>query len=151
MRYKKLKRKINNNGRIEEKYMAKIHLENPIDINEIAKKIEMQTTASEADVILVLIALEKNIKSYLSQGHCVKLGHLGSFYPTLNAKTVDTPEEITVQTIHRVSCNFIPSKELRQELGNAKLKLLDNNIYLPRPINENTKGTGKKRTKPYKR
>ncbi|MBP3254592.1 MAG: HU family DNA-binding protein [Bacteroidales bacterium] len=151
MRYKKFKRKINDNGKVVEKYMAKLHLESPVDLNEIAKRIEIQTTASEADVHLVLLALEKNIKLLLAEGHSVKLGHLGSFYPTLNARTVDSPEDITPQTIYRISCNFKPCKELRSELGDAKLNLLDNEIYMPRERTATDPENVKKRKKPYKR
>lgn len=151
MRYTKYKRKVNKNGETQEKYMAKLVLESPVTLEAMAKKIEKQTAATEADVLLVLKALEKNISESLTQGHSVKLGILGSFYPTINAKTVDKSDDVLLKTIKRVSCIFRPSKELRIELGNASLKAVDNEIRVPRERKINEGKDVKKRKKLYKR
>lgn len=151
MRYYKFKRKVSSKGEVKERVMAKLMLETPVTLDEIATAIQQQTAASEGDVLLVLNAIEQNVERYLVQGRAVKLGILGSFYPTINAKSVDDAKDVTPATITRVSCLFRPSKRLRTALGNAKLELADKDIIPAKPNRYADKEPEKKRKKIYKR
>jgi predicted histone-like DNA-binding protein len=64
-------------------------------IDELTKDIEKFSALSEADIRGVIIALENVIQNKLAEGKIVRLEKLGSLYPALSSKGVETEAQVT--------------------------------------------------------
>ena len=118
--YVKVKRNIlvgNNPG---EKYVARLVRNQDIDLDSIAESISNSTTISYADVLATLKALEIEISKAILNGSAVKLNYLGSFIPTLNAKSQLDIDTCDASSITRYSCRFFPSTKFKHNLKQAK-------------------------------
>lgn len=135
IRYIRIMRKISVGATPGNKFLAKIFMGEAYDFNKIAAIIAETSAMSEGDIMSVLKQLEKVISWQLLMGHPVKLGMLGTFYPGISAKAVNTFEEVTPETIRRIYCRFRPSVWLNKELREAKKSIeeLDVKGYQPKP------------------
>ncbi len=84
--YIKKYQKINANGKVKEIYLAKVSYNTYVTENTLAEEISKMSTASVADVKLVLAALEDRISYHITSGDAVKLQTLGAFYPAIIAR-----------------------------------------------------------------
>ena len=106
--YVKVKRNIlvgNNPG---ERYVARLFRGQDVDLDTIAESISNSTTITYADVIATLKALEIEISKAILNGSAVKLNYLGSFIPTINAKSQLEIDTCDASSIKRFSCRFYP-------------------------------------------
>lgn len=117
------------------KYMAKIFRGKAVDLDDIAEKIASNSTMSEGDIYGVLKELEKVLPWYLTEGHPVKLGMIGTFYPSIKVQAVDTLEKVTPETIKRTYCSFLPSKVMRDKMSATSKSLKDLTIKGLQPNN----------------
>ncbi len=128
MKYFKFKTKVSVNSVSVDKYVARMQVETKIDLEKIAEIIEKKSTVSKGDIMAVLSELESTAAWLLEEGHPITLGILGTFYPTLEATAMDTPEEVTNDTIKRFSCIFKPSKFLKKRFKEVDFVLGDNKV-----------------------
>lgn len=126
IRYYKIKRKIFSHGVLKDQYVARIQVESVVTIESIAKKMEKQSSITRGDFIGMLADLEDNIFFEFEDGHPVALGHLGTFYPAIDAIAVDTPEEVKTSTILRFRTIFKASKYLKERFKKIRFVLGDN-------------------------
>ena len=126
IKYFKLKRKFFINGELKEKYLPKIQIETKVGFEEIAEMIEKKSTVSRGDIMGVLSELETTACWMLENGHPVTLGLMGTFYPYVEAKTVDSPEEVSGKLITRFKAIFKPSAYLKKRFKVVKFVLGDN-------------------------
>lgn len=126
IRFFKLKRLVFNQGVTEVRYHPKIHPEITVGFEELAEMIEKKSTMSRGDVLGVLAELETTACYMLEKGHPVRLGILGTFYPSIETKSVDSPEKVTSKLIKRFKVIFKPSKYLRDRFLNVDFVLEDN-------------------------
>ena len=94
------------------KYYAKVAPVSPVYLDDIATRISQNCTVTEHDVKAVISALQEQVIHYLSEGHSIRLGDLGSFRPTLNVYTCDTAEEVSAASIKHVRTRFTPGSRL---------------------------------------
>ncbi len=106
--------------------MPKNHLEDTVGFEELAEMIEKKSTMSRGDILGVLAELEVTSFFMLEKGHPVKLGILGTFYPSIETKSVDSPEKVTSKLIKRFKVIFKPSKYLKNRFKNVEFVLEDN-------------------------
>lgn len=85
----------------------------PITMEDIAEEIEAATTATRADVLAVISALEVAIIKNLTSGKATRLGLLGSFCPTLRSKAADSLLEFNNGNITKIGVHFSPSSTFR--------------------------------------
>ncbi|MDD4685259.1 MAG: hypothetical protein PHD45_08525 [Bacteroidales bacterium] len=128
IKYFKLKRKITTNSIPEDKYVAMIQKEPVFDLQMIAEIIEKKSSMSRGDIMGVLAELESTSCWLLEEGHPVKLGILGTFYPSIEAKAVDTAKQVVRDTIIRFKCIFKPSIYLKKRFKNVEFVLGDNKV-----------------------
>ena len=83
--YIRKKQKLNHNGEVKEVYLAKVCYTNYIDAEILAEDISKLCSASPADVLMHLRAMEDCIGSRIANGDVVKLDNLGSFYPSIRS------------------------------------------------------------------
>jgi len=128
IKYFKFKTKIFANSVTKDKYVARMQVETKIDLEKIAEIIEKRSTVSKGDIMAVLSELESTSAWLLEEGHPITLGIFGTFYPTLEATAMDTPEEVTNDTIIKFKTIFKPSKFLKKRFKNIDFILGDNRV-----------------------
>ena len=128
IKYFKYKRKIYFNGEVKEKFMPQMQVEAPVGFEQIAEMIEKKSTMSRGDVMGVLAEVESTACYMLEKGHPVKLGILGTFFPSIETKSVDSPEKVTSRLIKRLKILFKPSTYLKKRLKNVSFELGDNRV-----------------------
>ena len=133
VKYHKLKRKIVVNSTIEERFVPKMQLEAPVDFEQIAEMIEKKSTMSRGDIMGVLAELEVTSCYMLENGHPVTLGILGTFYPYIEATTVDDAESVTSKLIKRFKILFKPSAYLKNRFKHVGFVLGDNVVREVKP------------------
>ena len=84
-----------------EKFIAKIQIEPKAGFELLAEIVEKKSTISRGDLLGVFAEMEEAAIFLLENGHPLELGFFGSYYPVIEAKMVDTPEEVTTKTIKR--------------------------------------------------
>ena len=124
----KLKRKIIVNSVAYERYVPKMQVETIVGFEKIAEMIEKKSSMSRGDILGVLAELEESTFWLLENGHPVNLGLLGTFYPSITVKSVDSPEKITSKLITRFRILFKPSKYFKKRLKNVEFVLGDSEV-----------------------
>ncbi len=128
IKYFKYKRKVFSNGEVKEKFMPQIQVESPVDFEQIADMIEKKSTMSRGDIMGVLAELEVTTCYMLENGHPVTLGLMGTFYPYIEATTVDDAQSVTSRLIKRFKIIFKPSTYLKRRFKHVGFVLGDNTI-----------------------
>ena len=111
-----------------------------VELDELAKMVAMQTTATRADVTAALIATVENMIFALLRGEQIRLGDLGKFYITLSSKGADSASEFTAANITGVNIRFEPGKELSKELSAAEFNLVPSRKAIEELLREQKKG-----------
>ncbi len=93
-----------------------------IGLYEVAELLSKQTTASGADVILVVSALTKLIPELLAQGNTVRLDGLGVFRLHAKVTTSELPESVSANNIRELRLSFIPDKRIKEQLKTVKVR-----------------------------
>lgn len=127
--YLKKKQKINANGTSKEVYLAKVCYANYIDINILADDVSKMCSASPADVLMHVRALEDCISRRIAMGDVVKLDSLGTFYPSITATAMDSPEKVNNASIKRLGVLFRPSERFKEVVNKAGVKLVDKRVF----------------------
>ena len=127
--YIRKKQKLNHNGEVKEVYLAKVCYTNYIDAEILAEDISKMCSASPADVLMHLRAMEDCIGSRIANGDVVKLDTFGTFYPAIRSTAVDTPEKVNQHSIKGVGMLFKPSARLMKIVKKAGVNLADNRVY----------------------
>ena len=145
--YKKKQQKLWSQGKIEDVYVAKVSYNLHLNEYALAEEISEKTTASIADVMLVLTALEDCISANVARGNVVKMDLLGSFYPSIKAKAVSSPDEVNQFSITGKGVKFTPSKSFKERIQNAGVKLYSNKVYPAEPHAQRKKDDKNSKTK----
>ena len=127
--YVKSERKVRIGDELQTKYVARVFMGRRVGRDALAAEICNMCTASEADVLLVLRALEDVVARHIADGHVVNMGEFGTVYPVIHATVVDRPEEVKVSTIQSVGVRFMPNRRFAQRVKEAGLRLVDSRVY----------------------
>ena len=127
--YLKKKQKLPVKGEMKEVYLAKVCYANYIDISILAEDVSKICSASPADVLMHVRALEDCISRRIAMGDVVKLDSLGTFYPSITATAVDSPEKVNNASVKRVGVLFRPSLRFKEIINKAGVKLADKRIF----------------------
>ncbi len=127
--YIKKKQKLSVNGTIREVYLAKVCHGTEVRTDALADEISKTCSASPADVLMVLHAMEDCVGTHLAAGDVVRLDYLGAFLPTISAEMREVPEKVNQFSIRRVGVNFKPTKRLMKTIKDAGVRLVDRTVY----------------------
>lgn len=125
IKYVKVKRDIHVGQNPGERYVARLFRNLDLTLDDIAATISNSTTISYADVLATLKALEIEISKAVLNGSAVKLGYLGSFVPTIKAKSQLDADKVDATTITRFTCRFMPSVSFKHTLSKVKYQEAD--------------------------
>jgi predicted histone-like DNA-binding protein len=123
--YVKVKREIHVGANPGTKYLARLWRNEDVSLDTIAQEISDATTVSYPDVLAALKAFEIHVSKYVLNGSAVKFGTLGSFIPSLHAKSQMSADAVTADTIKRATCRFYPSSDFMKKLSKAQYQLKD--------------------------
>ena len=127
--YVKVKRNLTVGSNPGERFLARIfRTGNDVTLEQLAENISEASTLSSADILAALKALESQIAKSVLNGQTVRLGYLGSFVPSIEAKAVNTVDEVTADSIMRARCRFVPSPIFKNKLKNCKFTLANLDI-----------------------
>lgn len=111
----------------EVKYYMQVANVTPINIKEVARRIEKICTVSSADIKATLDALQYVVQEALANGNSVRLGDLGSFRPTIASEGVSDEKKCDTSLIKAVRVRFTCSGTLQQyfqlSAGNVQFML----------------------------
>ena len=107
----------------ELKYVLNLVLSGRISEKEViefaCKHTGMQPTMVKAAIESCLQIVEL----YIALGYSVKLGDLGTFYPTIDSKAVDSNTEAGLSQLKKVNIRFRPNSELIEKVNKADKEL----------------------------
>ena len=89
-------------------YARSVLLGNPISTDQMAGRISRESTVAKADVVAVLAALSGVMGDYMSQGRSVQLDGIGTFYFSAISKSVENPDDVSVNLIQGIKVRFRP-------------------------------------------
>ncbi|MBN2742945.1 MAG: HU family DNA-binding protein [Marinilabiliaceae bacterium] len=91
-----------------------------VDIREVARLIQRNSSATEGDVLMIVNGLVQLIPELLMQGCTVNLDELGTFSLHASVQSVDDPDKVNSRMINAVKMRFRPSKRIQKELKGVK-------------------------------
>lgn len=98
------------------KYLAVIKKVKKVPIDQVFDDIIDLSSLSKGDVKNAIDNFFFVISKYFVDGRGVDLGEYGEFQVTLQAKSVDTLEEVIVESIKKVNISYRIGTKLREEL-----------------------------------
>ncbi|MEQ8532586.1 MAG: HU family DNA-binding protein [Imperialibacter sp.] len=99
------------------KYYAGIKREREVSLREMVKEIASRSTVTTADAMAVIENFLELVPKYLRNGRTVNLGQLGAFRVNISSKGYETPDEVGGYSIRRNKISFLPSAEMRENMG----------------------------------
>lgn len=123
MKFRKKKKKIAVGSNPGDKWMAQMIKGQTINFKKLAAMIEKSSTVSKGDALNALDALVASTTWMLQEGHSVKFDGLGTFYPKAKVKAVNTPEEVTADTVLRVGVGFTPETDFKEDMKGVSISV----------------------------
>ncbi len=135
IRYMKTKKRITAGYSPGEKYLAKIIYGETVSLEKLSEYVAEASAMTEGDIYNVLVQSQNVMIRLLTDGVPVDLGRFGRYYPKFKAKSVETYEEVTNETISKFSVRFLPSVYFRKKLKDVKFEFheVQPKSYAPKP------------------
>jgi predicted histone-like DNA-binding protein len=106
----------------EPKYYPRICNRKKMNLQQLARRISQQSSASEVDVQMVLWAFISNIPDLLLDNYSIELDNFGIFSLHARAEGALTEKEVKAKNITDLRIAFKPNKVLKEELRGARFK-----------------------------
>lgn len=94
------------------KYYGSVNCNGDISTNEMAQRMQLESTLTKADILAVLSSLENVIVDSLRNGEIVRLADLGSLSIGITSKGVDIEKDYTSALIKGAHIKFRPGPAL---------------------------------------
>ena len=104
-----------------EKYVVTPDRGAVVSFKDLCKQIALVSGVNKGNVTATLDALVESMRTYILQGHSVRVDDLGTFVPSFNAKSSPVESEANVDSIYRMKLRFIPCTELREMLDTIEV------------------------------
>jgi len=98
---------------------AKLFRGETVTLDALAKEVSHATSLSEPDVLSVLKAFQIHIQAHIINGEGVALGDLGYIFPKIKSQAVATQEDVSAETILKVTARYYPSVKFKTALKSA--------------------------------
>ena len=103
-------------------FVAKLDEKTILDTEELCQRVADCSTLAKPEMRLAIDMACDMIIEALKGGRSVRFGELGVFHPTINAVAQEKKEDVTVQTIKKITCAFRMSNKLKKTLNNLHLR-----------------------------
>lgn len=108
----------------ELKYALFLQSAGTVSTKTIAEFACKHTSMQPTMVKAMLESCFQIIEYHLSLGHSVRMGDLGTFYPTLSYKAVDSNTEAGLAQLKKVNVRFRPNSDMIDTINKAEKELL---------------------------
>ena len=98
---------------LKHKYYAAVKASGEDTLEDVTRKVEAISSASKADVHLVILSLIQVMQDSMEAGRIVRLGSLGSFRISVSSKAETDPKKITARSVQKARIIYKPDKALR--------------------------------------
>lgn len=119
------KHDLNNENGPQHKYYAVVKASGTDTLEDIVRKVEGMSSASKADVHLVILSLLQVMQNSLEEGRIVRLGKLGTFRISVSSKAETDPKKINARSVQKARIIYHPDKELKPWLEQLKFRKLN--------------------------
>lgn len=119
LKFKKAAKKVTLNGQKQDRFVPQIIRPNTITLERLAREIATNSTMGVGDVYGVLKELQDKIMNHLQDGSTIDLETLGRIRVCIRAKAEATSDDVSVHSIKSVSCNYLPSKDIKKVLNDV--------------------------------
>jgi predicted histone-like DNA-binding protein len=93
-----------------------------VDLLDVARILAKRSTASEADVYLVMMGLVDLIPDLLAEGKTIKMERFGTFRLHARVKTESSPDKITSRNIKEIRLSYKPDNAIKKVLQNIDIE-----------------------------
>lgn len=104
-----------------EKYVVTPDRGVPVPFKDLCEQIALISGVNRGNVIATTDALIIAMRTYLRQGHAVRINDFGTFIPSFNAKSSLVEENANAASIYRMKLRFIPDKDLRAMMNDIEI------------------------------
>ncbi len=100
----------------------------PIDEDALMEAAARNSGIKKSVIFSATCAMNNEFQNFLLKGHSVHIPQLGTFRFGINAKSVDTEEEISLDSVYRRKILFTPCVELKRRANEVELVSLQESI-----------------------
>ena len=125
IKIKAVERKIGFNKTGKTLWYPAIHLHSDVKFEEFIELVADETTVSSADVKAVFDRSAKGLIRLLQDGKSVDCGDMGTFRPSITAKTgmgVDKAEKVGVELVDKAKVIYTPRVKVKTALKGVRLE-----------------------------
>ncbi|MFB6320729.1 HU family DNA-binding protein [Saccharicrinis sp. FJH54] len=108
-------------------WFPKLTRSRQMNLKQIARELQKRSTASNADVYLVVKGLVDLIPELLAQGYTLKLDELGTFRLHARVNPVEAKENVSARQIKQLHLTFRADNAIKQALQHITVKPESNN------------------------
>jgi predicted histone-like DNA-binding protein len=116
------KHDLNNEDGHHYKYYATVKTSGEDTLDDVIRKVEAMSSASKADVYIVILSLMEVMQNSLEEGRIVRLGRLGSFRISVSSKGENDPSKINARSVEKARIIYKADKELKPWLERLKFR-----------------------------
>ncbi|WP_298525379.1 HU family DNA-binding protein [uncultured Porphyromonas sp.] len=124
-----------------------IHLHSDVKFEEFIELVADETTVSSADVKAVFDRAAKVLIRLLQDGKSVDCGDMGTFRPSITAKTgsgVDKAEKVGVELVDRAKVIYTPRIKVKTALKGVRMERAERALDVPYDSSGKKKKKGSK-------
>lgn len=111
-----------------------IHLHSDVKFEEFVELVSDETTVSSADVKAVFDRASKVLIRLLQDGKSVDCGDMGTFRPSITAKTgsgVDKAEKVGVDLVDKAKVIYTPRVKVKTALKGVRMERAESVLDVP--------------------
>ena len=134
IKIKAVERKVGFNKTGKTLWYPAIHLHSDIKFEEFIELVSDETTVSSADVKAVFDRASKVLVRLLQDGKSVDCGDMGTFRPSITAKTgtgVESAEKVSVELVDKAKVIYTPRVKVKTALKGVRLERAERVLDVP--------------------
>ncbi|MBO7201620.1 MAG: HU family DNA-binding protein, partial [Bacteroidales bacterium] len=108
----------------QDKWVATLRRQDHLTLDETSEMVSIRGSILPGEVSGLLRAYLEQIRYHVLKGDSVNIHGLGTFYPKMATKMVDTAAEATVNNcVKDITIGFRPSNELREIINKSRFRV----------------------------
>lgn len=108
----------------QDKWVATLRRQDHLTLDETSEMVSIRGSILPGEVSGLLRAYLEQIRYHVLKGDSVNIHGLGTFYPKMATKMVDTAAEATVSNcVKDITIGFRPSNELREIINKSGFRV----------------------------
>lgn len=117
LRIRRIKKPLGIDEKVE-KYVVVPDRATVVAFEHLCDQIAETSGINKGTVSATLYGLVNSMKTFIRQGHAVRIDGFGTFIPSFSAKSSLVETEANINSIYKIRLNFRPCVELREIINN---------------------------------